>query len=866
MTESVAELSQKETPIVAPVAGSLSFTLLAVKLLTLFISLPALLAFSLDLLGLPVRTWLVLPLTLALAAVYAWHFVRLGRYRSIEAEFGEFAFFVVITCAFLIYALWLGRPDQLPVGTSVDAVHQYGLAQYINESGRLPIHATELQANLQDGLAYPPAFVTLAALFSQLSGIELIYALYPLTALLAALSTSLTFALASLILRERPWRLPLAGLAAGLTLLPYGYTFGSFTFQNYLAQILGQTLLLLSLYLLLIWRQHGSDSDLSLLAITLGALLLAYPTWCLVSLAAFGITALWWPQRSWRWRWQRLVALLLPLGLLALLFLKDRLGTGLGTISNEGDVLLPNLARYSWPVVIAALLGLEMAFFVSGVIPRIVALFSVMLALEGLGLWALKLLFDQGSYYALYKLFYPATFLIALLAVIGLDALLYGLTRLKLFYRFAGGNNFLITILGAPLLFGICFSATWLGHPEAERPYPVITRDTYRVAEWMKANLKIGEYSVAYNLPAGTPAYWLQIGIFKQPQGVHAKDLLLGQPANFEDWLYSPDAPPYFVTANLPALKLDARSKVLYQSGNAAVLTRSPDYEQIAANLPHLSIQYNSKLTGTNLELRLEATMSQEPSRWLKAGLALAPAGEAPSEQGWIALIPAEKDRLKKQFLGLNVNLTRGQLLEFYSNNQSLDKPALAALKPGQYTAYIVLEKNGVLLESRKLFNFNFAAPGTIQANFGGGALSGQFLFESALNTEAGTPLAKPVKFDLNEDELSLSEASLAAEDKTGDTAKLKTAWQITQPLTRSYRLRYVWLDEQGQVTSGAEDFPQQGLYPTWLWSITSPINLEQDLRVPGKAGRYQLALTLIDPTNGQESDLKGLGIFKEIK
>lgn len=825
-------------------------------------------AFLLDLVGLEVRPWTVGPVVLALLALTGWNFwrqVRRGKYAWGGYHPGEFALFLAVGLGFLAYAIWLGRPNLLPVGTTVDAVHQYGLADYITQSGHLPIHATDQRANLQDGLAYPPAFVTIVALLAPITGFDPIYLLYPLAAFCAALSACLTFAITSFLLREKPWRLPLAGLAAGLTFVPYGYTFGSFTFQNYFAQVFGQALLLLALFFLVDWQRHHDPVTVGFFGLTVAALIICYPTFALIPLAAFGLLALFWSGQSWRKRLIYLGAVFGPLIILAILFLKDRLETGLGTVANEGEVLLPDLGRYGWPVVVVATVGLALALWRGQAGARLVGLYAGLVALEGLGLWLLKTFFNQGSYYAVYKLFYPAAYLFPLLAVIGLDWIFGAVFKSRPRPPAKFWSIRRVELVGAGLgigLYGLFLVGTWIAHPNPERPFAVITRDEVNVARWMKSHLKIDEYNVSYNVLPGTPAYWLQVGIFKQPRGVHSNDLLNRIPLTFESWFYGYDSTPYLFTGDLPRINLDERTQVLYQSGSAAVLTRTPAYDQESGLRPGLTLQYKSDLKNGYLELRTEATMTAEPSSWLRLGLEVEPAGGGSAL--YSTAVPAEPGREKKQFMGIVLGIPNLKISEFYSNQATLQPPAQPAkpLAPGQYAAFMILYKQDAVLVKHKLFEFN-QPPGVIPIpDFGKGVAFGQYLYEGSLpQTLPAIPL---VDFSLDEAQFRLKGLDLPEKGPAGATIQAAIQMQAIAPVSHSYKLRWLWLDQAGQEVARTEAEPLNGLYPTWLWPAGQPTTLRQGLKLPTKPGRYQLALALVNEA-GTVSELKPLAKFVEV-
>ncbi len=832
-------------------------------------------SFLLDLVGLPLRPWMVGPLLLLVVAAFGWNFwqgVRRGSYGRNGWDWAECLLFTLVVGGLLAYGLGLGGPGELPVGTTVDAVHQYGLTAYINQSGRLPIHALDQRLNLQDGLEYPPAFVILVSLLSQSTGFDPINLLHPVAALMAAIAAGATFAIVSLLLRGRLWRLAGAGLAAGSVVLPYAYTFGSFVSETYYAQVTAEALLMLSLFFLLTWRLQGDTPALILFGLAVSALFIAYPTLALIPLAAFGLAIVFSqqagnelsiknnrasadPPAKYR-RLLTLATIYIPVGLLAILFLKDRWQTGFGTLGNEGEVLPPDLSRYGWPVVILAAVGQLTTLFEQNVLPRLVALFGGLLALEGAGLWLLKVLASSGSYYAVFKLFYPAVYLWPILAVIGLDWLLRWLVkRINLRRLYWVGA---INLLSGMIIFGAFLATTWIAHPQPERAFAPITQPDVEVAQWMRSNLKLSEYNVGYNVTSGASSYWLQVGLFKQPRGVHSNDLLHGEPLGFEGWFYAPNSPQYLFTDDLPKLALDERCQVLFRSGNAAVLTRTPAYLQSLATRPNLAIQYKMELAGNVLSLKSEATMSPEITEWLSVGLEIA------ADDGhavYTLAAPAEQGRTKQQFLGETITLPKLEVKEFYSNNNFPSAPVAAApLGAGRYSIFVVLQKAGVTAERRKLLDFESDAAGHLSFDPAQHIIMGQFLFEG--EPAQVLPTLPPLDFKLAASQLRLDGLVLPDKAAVSSPVTVPTQWQNLTATSHNYRLQWVWLKADGGVAGQTEALPQNGLYPTWLWSTSRPIIVKQSLKMPDQPGRYQLAIALLDINTGEKSELLPTGSF----
>jgi hypothetical protein len=822
-------------------------------LLCLILSGTVIGAFLLDLVGLPVRLWSVAVIILVMIAGYGFWFYHqrlssnhIQKLVSLVYRLRSFLSFILHPSSFILlgvfaYLLWLGRPSLLPVGTTVDAVHQYGLAQYINESGRLPIHALEQKPNLQDGLQYPPAFVICAALLSQLLNLDVVYLLYPLASLFLALAVLLVFAIVSLLLEGKSGQSVLAAGAAGLSLVPYGYTFGSITDQNYFAQVMGQMLILLSLYFLLFWQKNPSIINTLFFNLTLVTLLITYPTWAFISFAAFVLVATGGVKIKIKLRFGYIGVTTLVFGVFALLFLKDRIGEGLGTVANEGLVLLPDLANYTYPLIILAGLGLILVLWKGDNLQKAAALFCGVIFAEGFGFWILKTWFEIGSYYSIYKLLYLGAFFLPILAALGLHHLFNFVN-----YKPKDWLNWL-----AVPVFGLFLAAIWLIYPKAQIGYRVITPDNVSVAQWMAQNLKVGEYSIAYALPYGTPAYWVQIGFLEQPRGVRSNNLITNEPISFPQWFYNPDSEQYLFTDDLSKINLDERLQVLYQSGNSAVLTRTAAYKtsQQSGNRPNLNIAYKVTLEGSRLNINSTITASEEPRKWFSLLMVV-----ENSKTGATVLAESsriEEGRERQQFLGLVVNMPTMQVQEFYLNNQFPVPKNGTALTPGKYSVYLGLQKGVTPMEQRKVLEFEFDGTNFTSAE---PVVLGQFIFEGAL-LEQSLPNKANQTFELNTEKLTLESYNLPETVKVAETVQIGMNWRIEARINNNYRILLALRDAEGKIVSETEYLPRNGLYPTWLWTPQRLVNLAPSIKMPGKSGKYSVAITLLDPTaNGKRS------------
>ncbi len=240
--------------------------------------------------------------------------------------------------------LWLGWPDLLPPGRSVDAVLHHVLVRWIVEHQALPEGTPANLELLGEMAVYPPGLALVVATAAALTFQPPLAALYPTVALLGGLTAALVLLLAGATSRSPVrWRTTPPALAGTLLLLAHRtYTLGAYTDQNFYPMTLGVLLVLLAGgWLIVEPRLHaGSAAQLGLV---IAALMLTYPLWSPVPAALAAITIVGSVQR-WRRKLLFLALALLPAGVLALVDVLPHLRIGIALLIHEGFVARPTPA------------------------------------------------------------------------------------------------------------------------------------------------------------------------------------------------------------------------------------------------------------------------------------------------------------------------------------------------------------------------------------------------------------------------------------------------------------------------------------------------------------------------------------------
>ena len=534
--------------------SALEFILLALSLL---VPLVVLVGYVLNLARLDMGARAIgVPVGIIVCFVHlvAWRRGIRPRLETPQFAGGALAFVVVAG-----YSLWLAWPHLFPISASVDAVHHYQLIDYIYEHRGL-VHDPAAGLNLGEMTVYPFGATLVTAFLAWATGAPPIALMHPVVSACLGFTALLVYALSSELLRGDALRVPASLVAALLLFVPYEYSVGQFVANYYLTQMFGQVWLLALLFWLV--RLDATRRRFYLVPM-LGAgsaLALSYPTW----LPSFTLTlaAMLWLRRddAIRRRLTDGVLFLVPIGILLVLFLKDRWQGGLGIIRHEGATELPSIHGVGVLFAVLTLAGLALSLrhrrFAAPLV--LLSIYVAQMALT----YALACL-HITSYYSAHKMWYQLVLLAAPFA---------GLTLARA-PHILGGAGFaerrkpLLAIALLAVLIPSLDKAVSNGRPRV----PPLGPELYEAAVWARDHLS--EQKLAHVTGSHLAPYWIQIGILKGPRSRSETSRLLSTPVGYVDWYWDHQQPDYAIVDEIDDDML-LGGKVVFRSGSAAVVKR----------------------------------------------------------------------------------------------------------------------------------------------------------------------------------------------------------------------------------------------------------------------------------------------------
>jgi hypothetical protein len=789
-------------------------------------------------------------------------------------------------------------PTLLPLGLSVDAVHHYQLVRWIAEHQAFPPLDGATRGLLGEMAAYPPGFALVALAAASLAGRAPIEVLYPIVALIGALSATLVVLMGSagsklktknVELRKSHYRsflnfqfsiLNFLGMLVGplLLLAHHVYTLDAYTDQSYYAMALGVFLVLLATGHLIVEPQF-TPASAAQLGLALAALIGVYPLWVALP-AALAVLAIVFapltphsdnhsaiepachadPERStflalrMTERKARLLLLglaLLPAVGLASLDLPQRLRVGQVVLAHEGQVSLPTpqnlvpllLALPGAAILVVALMrrsmirnSLRVASGPEGT-PFADQPSARLLALAGLGLLALIGLF--GAAQAGRAASYHGYKLLFVLAPVGAAIVGAAVLRLSVIARpWTRG----LALAAAAMLLAATGSFRIMPAPAIQ----LLTPDVVAAAGWLTANRpRDAKKAIVVGAPAGPLSYWLQVGLLgqrrdKAEQAMRAFDAPSATP---EGWIVDEELPKFVLAAQLDQPPPGA--EVVARFGAAAVLRRSSQFD--VAQLDPLLIRYRSAWQADRLKTDIEV-LRRRPGRTPLLELRLEQAGRL------VASFPLQPDdaRARPQYLGLELwPATLGA--RGYVNRDAFPEFAPPPDMPsGTFTLALRLTLDGSTLDERRLATFERTSAGQIeQLSASGGELV--YMRRTQLPDQIERADAR------FSDTLRLTGWSEPRRFDDDNALAVGLRWEALRPIDRSLFAEVQVLDLQGQVVADNIALPQSGFYPTWRWRPGESVADEHRITLPADLapGIYQLRVQMRDfgmpggPTRG---------------
>ncbi|KAB8143881.1 hypothetical protein F8S13_08260 [Chloroflexia bacterium SDU3-3] len=771
--------------------------------------------------GLPIAPALLLAAA-ALGLLPSLRDLARGRWRAAPGELATAALALALVGG---VSLWLAWPALLPLGRSVDAVHQFQLVDWVAREQRLPPLDSQTRGLMGEMIAYPPGFAFFTNALAALARTPALEATFPAAALLGGLCAALVALLAAQAGGATGWR-ALLGLAAPLLLLAHRMFFlDAYIDHSYYAQMLGLLLVLL----VCAWATRAQPLtpwDAAQAGLALAALEAAYPLWLPVPAAALALAALApWRAGPWRGRAAALALALAPTLALVLVDLPARMRTGQLVLEHQGVVADPTLHGLA-PLLLAAPAALVLAITSAGGaglprwaaalgrVPTLALLLALaLLELAGLGLAARLGL--AAPYHSTKMLF----------VAVPLGAALVGaaLTRL------AG--------LRAPMRWAAPLGAALLVLASAPGALPLAaehipTPDLVRAARWLRASdPKAAEKAVLVGAPAGPMAYWLQVALLGQrrDQAEAAMAALAAAPPTTEGWAMDRHQPKVAVSTSLSAPP--PGTEVLAQFGHVAVLRRA-SLDRESAN--PLVVRYSSRLEDGRLKAALElvhpisGTLPLAELRLLRGDDLVARYPLAPRE-----------DVNKDQYLGVEIDpATLGG--SGYINDDSFPSFAPPAAAPeGHMELRLRLSFDGVSVDERTLASFDRTQEGQL-LNLS--PHSGELVY---LRREDSAPVAAAhAQFGAV---LALDGWQSAGVAEGALSVRLR--WHAQTPIRRPVALELRLLDASGATVASSAGAPQGGFYPVWRWRAGEIVAETRSLALPADlpAGAYTLAVAAFD-------------------
>jgi hypothetical protein len=768
-------------------------------------------------------------------------------------------------------------PSLQPLGLSVDAVHHYQLVHWIAEHQAFPPLDNGSAGLMGEMNAYPPGFALVALAAASLLGQAPLTLLYPVVALIGALSAALVVLLSSAAGERKMQNVEykkdrreqflhfafcilhfLMLLVGPLLLLAHRvYTLEAYTDQSYYAMVLGVFLVLLAAGHLTI-EPRITVAGAAQLGLMLAALIGVYPLWvalpAALALLVIGFATLSSIQQAAEsarpdYRAKRLLLLglaLAPAAGLALLDLPLRLRVGQVVLAHEGLVrqptprnLMPLLLALPGAAILGALLlrrgpAIDSPFRAS---PRSLAdrRDARLLALAGLGLLALTVLFGaaqagrSASYHA-YKLLFVLTPIGA--AIVGAAVQRLGAASRPMARGLAWA--------AVALLLAATGSFQVIPAPAVQ----VLAPDTVAAASWLAANRpRDAKKAIVIGAPAGPLSYWLQIGLLGQRRdkaelAMRAFDAPSATP---EGWIVDQELPKFAIAPELDQPQPVA--EVVARFGAAAVLRRSSQFD--IAQLDPLLIRYRSVWQGDRLKTDIEL-LRRRPGRTPLLELRLEHAGQT------VATFPLQPDdaRARPQYLGLELQP------ETLSGHGYVNRDLFPEFAPppgapfGLFSLVLRLTLDGSTLDERPLAAFERTAEGIAPIAVSGGEL---------VYMRHTQPLDRIERADARFSDTLRLTGWTEPRRFDDDALAVGLRWEALRPIDRSLFAEVQVLDPQGQVVADSVALPQDGFYPTWRWRPGESVADEHRVVLPADLapGIYQLRVRMRDfgapggPTHG---------------
>lgn len=771
-----------------------------------------------DALGLPLRPAVALPIAfflLAPVAISSW------RRRALKPD-------PLTDAALLLVALLIGGvliapawPDLLPPGTSPDAVHHTALANYLRDHGRLIRGERAAQVQLIEMAEYPPGFAILTVLGSQILGLEPVRLIYPFAALVVVLGV---VSVALLIAQSVPASTrPLAIAASAAALLMPAYIFGIVAIENYYGQALAQLLIVAAAYTALRHVQQPGSRFRFRLVLLLLALLFSYTTWLPVALLAVG-GALLIVNVRWRDRILWIAIVIVPAALLAVPYALGRASTGATVLLYEGSTIRDPLAATGVAIPILALIGLTCGWQTR---ERRVGLLVIGAAIGHAA--ALFVLWQRGiiAGYIYYKSYY----LIALLLLVPLGWLVADVATRLLRGR---SRRAQVVVQSGAMVAMVAIGVVVRPSLATARS---VSLSMAQAADWIRANGDPAEAAYALRAP-GLPAYWLHVGLLRQPRTAAAHALLTTPPTSFDAWYFDPETPRTLLLEQPAPPAITDGLDVQYANACCTILRKNDGYAAALDRQRPLLVNY--RVAMADGRMRVEARAFDQISQ-PDLTLRVVAQGHDRVLAAFDQAVPQRAGRVQHIGVAIDPLTLAGS---GFANEQAAEWAAVNPQTPYQFRVQLLHGDAIVREQTIAECAAPCETPAIVQPR-------GEWaLYQPAVAAADLTPRGYTLG-----DAIALT-GSLVDRDLVapGATVNVDLRWNALQPIGTRYTTFVQLIAADGGAALSVEGEANNGAAPTWRWQSGDSIDARWQLRLPDELqpGRYELVVGMYDPATGQ--------------